>query len=329
MRALEQQVAATRARFRRLVARVGSTEPGRVHPERLVVRLDDGDLAGSLGAGEPLSPSQWHKAIVGAVQWLGPLPVTVLASQSAASPVAADLIRFAHRLECPTLLVTNGVGVTDAVALDLIDRGLRAVVIRMGGVSEEVHASVVGGRAADAAGAVRSFVQARATRGFALDIEVALPWQGNADSEARALLGWAQQAGADGFRVTAPWRADDLPADPELLDELAASHRPFHRTPMATFDELHAMVAHQDGQPGLSRGDGPSRRRRGRCPVGGQRVEITAHGQVSACPFKGAIGVFDADFKAVWMGGGAHLEAIRSCDRACAHPELAPSPVLR
>ena len=95
-----------------------------------------------------------------------------------------------------------------------------------------------------------------------MDIEVGIPWRGRSHEEMRAVVGWARQAGVDGYRVLAPWSAEDMPLDAELLDSIGAVRDGFNRTDPATVVEIHAMVAHQDGQPGAPRVKGNLKRRR-------------------------------------------------------------------
>ena len=328
MRSLEHAISGARAALRRASARTGGTDPARVRPARLVLRLDDGDLDGVMGDGDELSLAQWFKLLTSAVTWLGSLPVTVIAQRAGAHPYLHELVRFAHRLECETLVVTDGAGIDRARAEELIDCGMASVRVWVGGVSEGVHGAVVGSALSDATGAVAALVAARADRGAPLDIEVGVPWQGPVATELRAVIGWAREAGADGVRVVAPWRARDMPGDPELLDAIIDEGGAFHRTSAASVEELHAMVASQDGEPGLARAGMGFRRRRFPCPVGGQRLEVTANGLLYSCPFKAPIGVFAEDLRADWGAAGPHLSAIHDCARACAHVELAPQPIL-
>lgn len=328
MRKLEHAMSDLRAGLRRAAARTGPRSPERVKPARLVLRLDDSDLPGTLGSGEPLGLPAWRRLLISGVAWLGPLPVTVHAPQSARHPFLPEIVRFAHRLECHTELVTDGSGLDEERARELVDCGLAAARVLVGGLSEEVHRAVVGGALADATGALSALLAARKDRQASLDVEVGIPWRDPVQVEARAVIGWARQAGADGFRLLAPWRAERLPMDPELLDSLADEEAPFNRTPPATVEELHAMAATQDGQPGIARQGLGFRRRQFPCPVGGQRLEIGARGQLSCCPFKAPIGAAGEDLRASWAAAGPHLEAIRTCERACAHVELAPRPIL-
>ena len=324
MRVLEHKLADVRGTFRRAASRMGFRDPARLQPARLVLRMDEGDLADSLGGGEPVSQAVLQRTLIEAVDWLGPIPVSIRASQTAATRQVEALTRFAHRLECPTLLVTAGRGIDVERAEALVDCGLSAVRIRVGGVSEGVHQSVIGAPSVEATDAVMALLAARESRRAELDIEIGIPWRGRVTEELRAVVGWARQIGVDGYRILAPWKSEEMPSDPELLDEVGGSTDPFNRTDTATLSEIHAMVANQDGLPGAPRSQGPSRRRRFSCPVGGQRLEISAHGHLSCCPFKTPIADQPGDLKTRWSAGKAHLEEIKGCDRICAHVELAP-----
>ncbi|MGB0641111.1 MAG: hypothetical protein ACPGTU_17370 [Myxococcota bacterium] len=325
---LEHQLTRARGILRRAWARTANTDPELVAPARLVLRLDDTDIPGSLGAGELLTIHQWNQVIAQAVEQFGPLPVTVLAQHNTADERIAPLIRFAHRLECHTLLVTDGTGIDDAYAELLVDVGLASIRVLIGGVSDGIQAATVGNTAAEATGAVASLLSARTSRNSTMDIEVAIPWTGPVVMEISAIVGWARQAGVDGVRILAPLLATDLPADPELLDKTIDSSGVFCRNSSVSVDEIHAMVAHQDGKPGLARNNAARRRKKSKCPVGGQRLVIGAAGNVYSCPFHPPIGELSEELRDTLALGRAHLEAIASCNRVCSHVELAPAPIF-
>ncbi len=327
MRQLEHQLRQTRAVLRRSWARLSRVDPELGAPARLVIRLDDADLPGCMGDAEPLQPKDYDQILAQAVQWLGPIQLTVLATHSAGHGSLPNIVRFAHRLECPTLVVTDGTGIDRDRAELLLDSGLSHIRVLVGGVSDQVHRAVVGNPGPEATTAVQHLISAKRARSAPMDIEVAIPWKGPVTEEIRAVVGWAKQIGADGMRIVAPFTAEDMPANPELLDDVLDSAGTFGRTSQAAVDEIHAMVAAQDGQPGIAHRGSPGRRRRWKCPVGGQRLVLTATGRVHSCPFKAPIGQWAGDLRATFAGAGPHLDAIRSCGRACAHIELAPEPI--
>jgi len=329
MRQLQERMRETRAAIRRGWARLARANPELGAPARLVLRLDETDLPGSLGEGDPLQLRDYHQIIAQAVQWLGPIEVTVLAHHSGDHGLLVEIVHFAHRLDCPTMVVTDGTGIDSERAHALLDAGLSHIRVMVGGVSDTVHRAVVGNPGPEATRAVQDLVAVKREHGASLDIEVAIPWQGPVTEEVRAVAGWARQIGADGMRIMAPYTATNMPADPELLDAIVDEAGDFGRTLGGTLDEIHAMVASQDDQPGLEHPQSPSRRRRWKCPVGGQRLVVTATGRMHCCPFKAPIGTWEGELREAFSQGAAHLDAIRSCERACAHVELAPAPIWK
>jgi len=325
MRQLELSLIRTRSALRRAWSRLATTDPEMVAPARLVLQVDDGDLPGSTGAGKRLSMNEWQQAITQVVEQFGPLPVTVWATHTSDHPDVPMLVRFAHRLGCETCLVTDGGGIDEAKAHELLDCGIGAVRLLVGGVSETIQRQTVGNAAVEATSGLAALLKARQERGERLDVEIAIPWVDGVTIEINAVIGWARQAGADGFRIVAPYKAKELPADPELLDGIIDDNDTFCRNTTTSIEELHTMVAHQDQGPGIAR---EHSRRRGRCPVGGQRVVIGAHRSIYSCPFHPPIGALTDEFASAWALAGDHLSAISGCNRACVHTELAPEPIL-
>ena len=325
MRWMQHRIVSARAALRNLAARRAPAGGGLLRPARLVLRLDSAGLEPAADPGPAPSLAALQRRVAEAVRWLGPIPVTVLAHGRGADPDTVEIIRFAHRLDCPTCLETNGDGIDRAAALALVDAGLRAAVLRMGGVDADTHAAVTGGDLDAARLAARALVAARRDRAVALDLEVAIPWRGPVASQAGAVADWARQAGADGVRVEAPYRAQDVGDASEggALDALQALPGPFGRTPAATVEELRRMATAADGEPGLPRARA-GHRRLTRCPIGGQRLEIGVEGQLLCCPFHPPIPLGSAELSEAWRGADPHLEAIRACGRACAHVEQEP-----
>jgi len=306
VKALEQLTVRARSRIRQERARFGLG--GR--PARLVVRLDDLDAPGAVPAAA-LTVDGWFDAIVRVVEWSGALPVVVVSRPD--HPHLAEIVRFAHRLECPTALRTAASGLTAARADELVDCGLERVVLRVAGVSEGVQAAVLGETVADTRRAIAALREARESRAVALDIVLEVPFSDRTAPELRALFQEAGAVGVDGVVAAAPWVGGNYePGSLEVLGWLQSQQVPLNRTPSTTFELLRAM---RGGGPGLAR-------TRGACPVGTLQVELLPDGTLRSCPFKGDTATLRDDMEPAWKALAAHRDAIRACDRACAHPLL-------
>jgi hypothetical protein len=306
VKALEQLIVRSRARWREERARRGLG--GR--PARLLVRVDDLDAPVPPPA-STLKLDDWHEAIVRVVEWSGPLPVHIVSR--AGDRLLPELVRFAHRLECPTTLRTCAAGLSPARAEELVDCGVDRVLLRVAAFEDGVQGAVLGESAADARAALAALAAARASRGAALDIVVEVPFDRVTVPLMRATFDEARRLGADGGRLVAPWSGG--PWDAGLVDAAAAvlgGDARFDRTSAATLPAVREM-----------RGDAPgTRRTRGACPVGTLQVELLRDGSIRACPFKeGAVPLGDA-MQPAWQGLASHRAAVSRCDRSCAHPEV-------
>ena len=316
MRTLEHRVARARLAARRLRARLALRSPDQVAPARLVL-----DLSGA-PSDDDLPPAALRRLIVEAVDWRGPLPVSLLVGSRGDHPLVEDLIRFAHRLECGTRLVTTGKGIDLPRARALIDRGLEAVRLVVAGRSEEVQHAALGVDTETATGALRALVTARRERGVEVDIEVGLSWTPHAPAEADAVGRWAMEHGADGIRVLAPHDAAGLAESVHGLEGLRTLVG--LRDASSAIDALGSLLRHGGDGPGFPRRQASARERLLPCPVGGQRLELDATGTAFCCPHKPPIGRVSGALSSLWDDAGPHLEAIRSCDRMCVHVELTP-----
>lgn len=319
MRLLEHRVARARLAARRLRARMAPQDPGRFGPARLVL-----DLSAPAAPGD-LAPAALRRLVVDAVDWRGPVPVAVLLGARGDHPLAEELIRFAHRLECPTRLVATGPGLDLARCKALVDRGLEAVRIEVAGTDAAVQAAELGVAGGVAEAALRAWLDARASRGAGIDIEVGLRWTAHAPAQAMAVARWAAEAGADGLRILPPHVAPPGgAAAAAVLQDL-----PGLRVRRGELMALERLLRHGGDGPGLPRTHAAGPRRHLPCPVGGQRLQVDASGRASCCPHKAPIGSLRSDLGGLWAASGPHLAAIRACDRACVHVELAPEPWLQ
>jgi hypothetical protein len=334
-RLIEIDTIARRARYARRV--MAASRSGRVsaalaklgrraHPVPARVVIDPSRGWSGQVERDTLPLERWQELLLSAVEWLGPVPVTLLSRSSELSPLAPELVRFCNRLECEVTLYGVDGGIDDELALRLVDVGLSRACLVLGGVTPDLHAEVSGRSVGRTTGAVSALVQARERRSARLDVVVAFPCTPDTAKDLAAVLGWARQAGADGFAVTPPFLA---PAASAELDEplarrvraLEDSSAPFDRTAPGTVDALRAAWEAGDGGPG---GLGPSR-----CPVAGLRVDIRGCGRFGSCPFHRSIGRLGPgdDLAARWAEGQSHFDALSSCARRCRHPELVPSGV--
>lgn len=295
--------------------------PGGPTPARLC--LDLGRSWNGTSLAEPLPLAIWEDMLLSAVDWLGPVPVTLLNRSHQLPEPLFDVLRFAHRLGCRVSLYGVDGGIDEDMALRLVDLGLRRATLVLGGVTPDLHAEVSGRSVGRTTAAVASLVQAREQRSAALDVVVDFPCTPITAKDLPAVEGWSRQAGADGFAVSPPFQAPAAPAtiDPELAERVQAlesSSDPFHRTSHGTAQALAATWAAGDGGPG---GKGPTV-----CPVAGLRLDMRGCGRFGACPFRRSIGRFErgSDLARAWAAGTEHFEAARSCGRRCWHQELIP-----
>lgn len=305
MKALEQLIIQTRSRLR--ARRALSFGEGR--PSRLTLRLDDLDAPGPIPAATS-SATRWHEHVIRFVEWEGALPTEVVGRAEHA--LLCDLVRFAHRLECPTTLRTSAKGLAPR-AEELVDAGLDVAIIRVAGSSDAVQGAVLGETVDDARDAIEALLRARGSRSSRLDVLVEVPVDPRGLPELRELVAFTKALGVDGLRLAAPWRGgpwDD--ASRAALAWAAEQKGRFHQTPPEVFEALARMA-----------GDGPGAPRQGgRCPVGALRVELLPDGSVRSCPFLGAAVPVGERLEDAWKALEETRGAIRRCERHCAHPEL-------
>jgi len=300
MKKLEQLVARGRALARS--ARSGAPGPAAaIRPVRLVLRLNDIGLAPGLvrATGEPMGLAQWQDAIVRFEQWLGPMRLTIAGGEPARSEHLDLLVRFGNRLEFPVHLVTAG-PVDRERAECLIDRGLAAVTVLVGGVDEGTHAATVGSPLSEATGAVEAFRSARASRSRDLGIYVGVPLSEANASSVSAIGGWARQAGADGVLATVPLGVD-APVGAEAAVEALGRDN-------LTPEHLKTWLG--------------GRRTRAK---GGLRCELLSDGTLVVSSHVAPIGnVRKSDPKALWEAANEQITATRDHPRPWDEVELVP-----
>lgn len=306
MKALEQFIIQTRSRVRARRARL----LGGGRPARLTLRLDDLDAPGVL-PGPVQSLAKWREEIIRVVEWTGALPTTVIGRSE--NSQLGEVVRFAHRLECPTRLRTCARGLAPR-AEELVDAGLDEAWVRVAGVSEAAQQAVLGETLDDAKQALEALMQARGSRSARLDVFVEVPVDARSTPALRDLVTFARGLGVDGLRLAVPWQGG--PWDGPTRDALAWAESQkggFFRTSPDAFGVLERMA-----------GDGPGAARAGgRCPVGSLHLELLPDGSARSCPFVGAAVPLGDVATEGWEAMAGDRDAIRRCGRHCAHPDLA------
>ncbi|MCB9741286.1 MAG: radical SAM protein [Alphaproteobacteria bacterium] len=299
MKRLEQLLLLSRAKARS--ARAALPGARGLRPTRLVCRLNDVRLAKGLirATGEPLSAAGWHDAIASVVTWLGPLRVSFVGGEPAASGRLDELVRYANRLECPTHVVTGG-GIEPARAELLVDRGLGAVTVLIGGVDEGTHRAAVGSSLDEAISTLEGFREVRARRKRPVGLYVGVPLLAHNVGSVGAIGGWARQAGADGVLATLPLGEDPPPGASEAIAALGRDDM----TPQHLID----WCAGQEGRL-----------------HGGLRMELISDGTLLVSSQVAPLGdVREASPQELWEAGAEQIAAARSHPRPWDEVELVP-----
>lgn len=240
-----------------------------------------------------VTASQARGVVVAAVARWGPLSVRVWTGQGATEArwqLVAAACRFAHRLDCPTTLVTDGQGLDPARALSLVDGGLaRGLVL--------VHDTA---GLAPACSALQALTAAADARGVPLRLTAWILAGPRAPADLAAAGTALSRSGAHDHAVIAPWRDAPGPSLP-----------PGTTTTPSDLPEL-LTSGRGDGEPGLPGG--------ARCPVAHHRAELGPDGLLRACPHHAPLD--GAELDAAWTRGQAHFAAIRGCSRRCVSPLL-------
>lgn len=299
-------------RFRRQLKRmVGRLPFNLTYPQQLTFRFGERDLPNSLGDGSEISLAQVQFLIADFVQKTGENPVHVWAMENGASEKVAQILRFAHRLDCFTLVMVNGEGFDKESVLQLLRSGVDEIWFLFGGVSQQVHQEVTGLDVDQTTQTLQWFLNARAESRdeFRSKICIGVPWIYEAPKEMSAIRNWGQELGVDKIQVLLPYygaelASETIPNHPKLSSLLAKALHGFERE-----EKSPKLPGWRKQVPGF-------------CPIGNTRLEIGAKGQVCSCPFKAPVTWEREDMSALWQKLSAHRGEILRCKQMCWHPEL-------
>jgi|GEM_PF-1919082 len=328
MRIIDRTRTSVLSAARRWAARLPTPIGQRVRPASLGIHLTPA-LPGERSPGGPHPTPEWSSlraAIVELVADQGPLPVDILTAGRALDSNALELVRLAHRLDCPVTIWTDGEGLSGDGASALLDVGCAAVAVTVASLDDDIQQAVVGNGVAEATDALVALVAARAERGATVQVHLVLPWVAGVEAEVRGLVGWAHQVGVDAVVAVPPIRGGcvgPLADWPETLRSLGVWGI---GSPEVRY--LEALAQESGELPGVMRGEADPKARFRPCPVVGTRIGIDAAGTVSSCPFHPPMGPVGDSVRARWTTDTTHRAAVRGCSRRCRHPALALGPGL-
>jgi len=330
MRFIDRSHTALSAISRRWAARLPSVVGQRVGPSAVVFQLSrtiPGDRVDA--SAKPESPD-WHRLrndLVDLVAQRGTLPVAVSTVGRPLCRQSLELVRLAHRLDCPVHVWTDGAGLSGEGAGQLVDVGLSGVTVMVGGLDDATQSATVGNTATEATEALVALLAARAETGSRMRVELGLPWLAGVEGEARGVVGWAHQIGVDDVMLVPPSHGGGMaPVEGHWLQTL--SDLGVRGVGRAERSFLALLAVEQGDLPGVAR-DSAGRGARWRpCPVVGTRMTLTPDGSVGACPFLPPMHREDSPVVEAWAADRSHREAVQACGRRCRHPALALGPGL-
>lgn len=328
MRLIDRTRTTVLAAARRWAARLPTPVGQKVRPASLAFHLTPSLPGDATAPGAPAVPdwSVLRAVVIDVVADQGPLPVHVLTAGRAPDRGALELIRLAHRLDCPVTVWTDGTGFSADGAAALLDVGCAAVAVTVASLDDTVQRRTVGNSVADACDAVVALATARTARAATVRLHLVVPWVAGVEDEARGLVGWAHQVGVDAVTVVPPSRGGavgPLGEWPETLRGLGV-----WGLGGAEVRYLEALSQEDGTEPGVARGAADPKARFRPCPVVGTRMAVDARGELFACPFHPRIGPVGGSVRAAWTADTDHRAAVRGCTRRCRHPALALGPGL-
>ena len=198
-----------RLRKYRYKIRTYASKKGRAtKPRHLVLRFGKHDQPHSFDGEKRKSLAEMQKLIAETVAESKELPVVFWAIEQASDPLIPLLIRFAHRLECPTILYSDGSSITEQQIVSWFSNGLDTVIFGMAGISQQTHQNLMGNDIEEVTAAIALLAQLRLQHSSKTTIEIWMPWAGDSPSEAHAVWCWAMERGVDAFRIVVPKRVN-------------------------------------------------------------------------------------------------------------------------
>ena len=138
-------------------------------PSRLTFRFGKYDLPSAIGIGKKKTLASFQGLIADYVQAQGPMPVHFIVDDAVEDEMVYALLRFAHRLGCPTEVLLNGAAIDEKIAQQLLFTGVDSVWMLFGGVSADVHYATTGVPIEESTQSIQHLIQ---TRNVTEDLQV-------------------------------------------------------------------------------------------------------------------------------------------------------------
>ena len=170
-------------------------------PIRLSFRWGNKDLP-SDGEYERQSIETMREMIVEYIQRFGPFPIHIFAENHASNNDISNLLRFSHRLNCPTELTLSGDDLELPHIECLIQTGVDWIWLPIGGVSAQTHEQATGVSIEQSTYVLHQLLKLR--QETHTKIGILIPWSGTTPSESTAIRSWGEELGVDCILVRNP-----------------------------------------------------------------------------------------------------------------------------
>ena len=249
-----------------------------VRPQHLTFRFESqGGTSSEDNAA--INVAEFERLIIDFVASCGVNPVHIIALGDGSKVSVARLLKFAHRLDCPTKVVLDGRGMTEDVVKELVYSGVSEISIVFGGISSKEHKANTGLDIEVSTEVLMMFLKHRADSSTKITIE--LHRQEGGRGERQAIQDWASEIGVD--------------------EVYAATGATYVNTSGA--NKSSSFIGQAVRRFSTSVGNrylGWNNLWGTNCLFGGTRLEITETGQASCCPMRSPVPIKDRSIAQVW-----------------------------
>ena len=163
-----------------------------IPPQHLILRFEGpADTSNE----RRLEVDSFERIIVDFIANCGINPIQVVALGECSKPSVARILKFAHRLNCPTKLTLDGVGLTEACCKELLYSGVAEIAMIFGGISAKEHKINTGLDIEVSTEGLMMLLNNRS--GLATNITIEIHHKSGSNTEIQAIRDWALEIGVD------------------------------------------------------------------------------------------------------------------------------------